>query len=146
MADDTIEVEVKPNIDEKGFAAALQRIANKIQKFGSSPTLKSLSNIGASISGVGAAYKIITDSVNALKSAISEMSELYNKQTSAEVALAQAAKNNPYLLSESVKKLKNYASELQSISTYGDEELLPFMAQLASAGRSCRLTGKINQL
>ena len=24
MADDTIEVEVKPNIDEKGFAAALQ--------------------------------------------------------------------------------------------------------------------------
>lgn len=136
MADDTIEVEVKPNIDEKGFAAALQRIANKIQKFGSSPTLKSLSNIGASISGVGAAYKIITDSVNALKSAISEMSELYNKQTSAEVALAQAAKNNPYLLSESVKKLKNYASELQSISTYGDEELLPFMAQLASAGRT----------
>lgn len=136
MADDTIEVEVKPNIDEKGFAAALQRISNKIQKFGNSPTLKSLSNIGASISGVGAAYKIITDSVNALKSAISEMSELYNKQTSAEVALAQAAKNNPYLLSTSVTKLKNYASELQSISTYGDEELLPFMAQLASAGRT----------
>ena len=136
MADDTIEVEVKPNIDEKGFTAALQRISNKIQKFGNSPTLKSLSNIGASISGVGAAYKIITDSVNALKSAISEMSELYNKQTSAEVALAQAAKNNPYLLSTSVTKLKNYASELQSISTYGDEELLPFMAQLASAGRT----------
>lgn len=136
MADDTIEVEVKPNIDEKGFAAALQRISNKIQKFGNSPTLKSLSNIGASISGVGAAYKIITDSVNALKSAISEMSELYNKQTSAEVALAQAAKNNPYLLSTSVTKLKNYASELQSISTYGDEELLPFMAQLASTGRT----------
>lgn len=136
MADDTIEVEVKPNIDEKGFAAALQRISNKIQKFGNSPTLKSLSNIGASISGVGAAYKIITDSANALKSAISEMSELYNKQTSAEVALAQAAKNNPYLLSTSVTKLKNYASELQSISTYGDEELLPFMAQLASAGRT----------
>lgn len=136
MADDTIEVEVKPNIDEKGFAAALQRISNKIQKFGNSPTLKSLSNIGASISGVGAAYKIITDSVNALQSAISEMSELYNKQTSAEVALAQAAKNNPYLLSTSVTKLKNYASELQSISTYGDEELLPFMAQLASAGRT----------
>lgn len=136
MADDTIEVEVKPNIDEKGFAAALQRISNKIQKFGNSPTLKSLSNIGASISGVGAAYKIITDSINALKSAISEMSELYNKQTSAEVALAQAAKNNPYLLSTSVTKLKNYASELQSISTYGDEELLPFMAQLASAGRT----------
>lgn len=136
MADDTIEVEVKPNIDEKGFAAALQRISNKIQKFGNSPTLKSLSNIGASISGVGAAYKIITDSVNALKSAISEMSELYNKQTSAEVALAQAAKNNPYLLSTSVTKLKNYASELQSISTYGDEELLPFMAQLTSAGRT----------
>lgn len=136
MADDTIEVEVKPNVDEKGFAAALQRISNKIQKFGNSPTLKSMSNIGASISGVGAAYKIITDSVNALKRAISEMSELYNKQTSAEVALAQAAKNNPYLLSTSVTKLKNYASELQSISTYGDEELLPFMAQLASAGRT----------
>lgn len=136
MADDTVEVEVKPNIDEKGFAAALQRIANKIQKFGSSPTLKSLSNIGASISGVGSAYKIITDSVRGLKNAIDEVSASYNKQAGAEVALTQAAKNNPYLLSESVTKLKNYASELQSISTYGDEELLPFMARLASAGRT----------
>lgn len=134
MADDTIEIEAKVN--EKGFAASLQRIANKIQKFGNSPTLKSLSNIGASVSGVGAAYKIITDSINAVTTAVKEMSDSYNTQARAETQLQQAAKNNPYLLSENVAALKNYAGELQSISTFGDEELLPFMAQLAASGRT----------
>lgn len=134
MADDTIEIEAKVN--EKGFAASLQRIANKIQKFGNSPTLKSLSNIGASVSGVGAAYKIITDSINAVTTAVKEMSESYNTQARAETQLQQAAKNNPYLLAENVAALKNYAGELQSISTFGDEELLPFMAQLAASGRT----------
>ena len=32
--------------------------------------------------------------------------------------------------------MKNYASELQKISTVGDEELIPMMAQLAAAGRT----------
>lgn len=134
MADGRITIDTK--IDEKGFASSLNRIAKKIQSFGNSPTLKALSNIGNSITGVAAGYKIVTDSIKKVSAAVKEMSEAYKTQKTAETALTQAAKNNPYLLSENVKHLKDYASELQSISTYGDEELLPFMAQLASAGRT----------
>lgn len=134
MADGRITIDTK--VDEKGLAASLNRITKEIQSFGNSPTLKALSNIGNSITGVASGYKIVTDSIKMATAAVKEMSEAYNTQKTAETALTQAAKNNPYLLSENVKHLKDYASELQSISTYGDEELLPFMAQLASAGRT----------
>ena len=40
------------------------------------------------------------------------------------------------LSTASVKALKDYASELQGITVYGDEELIPFMAQLAASGRT----------
>lgn len=134
MADGRINIDTK--VDEKGLTSSLNRIAKKIESFGNSPTLKALSNIGNSITGVASGYKIVTDSIKMATAAVKEMSKAYNIQKTAETALAQAAKNNPYLLSENVKHLKDYASELQSISTYGDEELLPFMAQLASAGRT----------
>jgi hypothetical protein len=136
MADDTIEIDVKTNVDEKGLNSGLEKITKKIEKFGNSSKLKGLANIGASLSGVGTAFKIVSDSVKAVKGTIDELSQAYTKQASAEVALTQAAKNNPYLLSTSVTNLKQYASQLQSISTYGDEELLPLMAQLASSGRT----------
>ena len=134
MEDGRITIGTK--IDEKGFSSSLNRIEKKIQSFGNSTTLKALSNIGNSITGVLSGYKIVTDSIKMATAAVKEMSEAYKTQKTAETALTQAAKNNPYLLSESVQHLKDYASELQSISTYGDEELLPYMAQLASAGRT----------
>lgn len=130
------EIEIDVGINQNEFSKGLNGIARKIKAFGNSPTLKALSNIGNSIIGVAAGYKIVTDSIAKATAAVKEMSEAYKTQKTAETALTQAAKNNPYLLSENVKHLKDYASELQSISTYGDEELLPFMAQLASAGRT----------
>ena len=130
------EIEIDVGINQNEFSKGLNRIASRLKAFGNSPSLKALSNIGNSITGVASGYKIVTDSIKKATAAVKEMSEAYKTQKTAETALTQAAKNNPYLLSESVKHLKDYASELQSISTYGDEELLPFMAQLASAGRS----------
>lgn len=136
MADDTIEIDVKTNVDEKGLNSGLEKITKKIEKFGNSSKLKSLANIGASLSGIGTVAKGIAAGIKVAKETIDELSQAYTKQASAEVALTQAAKNNPYLLSTSVTNLKQYASQLQSISTYGDEELLPLMAQLASSGRT----------
>ena len=130
------EIEIDVGINQNEFSKGLDRIASRLKAFGNSPSLKALSNIGNSITGVASGYKIVTDSIKKVTEAVKEMSEAYKTQKTAETALTQAAKNNPYLLSESVKHLKDYASELQSISTYGDEELLPFMAQLASAGRT----------
>ena len=136
MADDTIEIDVKTNVDEKGLNSGLEKITKKIEKFGNSSAMKSLANIGASLSGIGTVAKGIAAGIKVAKETIDELSQAYTKQASAEVALTQAAKNNPYLLSTSVTNLKQYASQLQSISTYGDEELLPLMAQLASSGRT----------
>ena len=130
------EIEIDVGINQNKFSKGLNRIASRLKAFGNSPSLKALSNIGNSITGVASGYKIVTDAISKVTTAVKEMSEAYKTQKTAETALTQAAKNNPYLLSESVQHLKDYASELQSISTYGDEELLPFMAQLASAGRT----------
>ena len=53
------------------------------------------------------------------------MTDAYKVQIKAETQLESAARNNPYLNDASVKALKNYAGEIQSYSTYGDEMLLP---------------------
>jgi len=82
---------------------------------------------------------VITAETKALKElvkGIDETAKAYNNQLKAEKQLETAAKNNPYLNSQTVKQLKDFASELQSIGTVGDEQLLPLMAQLASTGRT----------
>lgn len=130
------EIEIDVGINQNEFSKGLNRIASRLKAFGNSPTLKAMSNIGASISGIGSAFNLVTKAVNATKAAIDELSQKYNTQTRAEIQLQQAAKNNPYINAESVAHLKSYASELQGLTEYGDEELLPFMAQLISSGRS----------
>lgn len=60
----------------------------------------------------------------------------YRVQQNAEEALQVAAKNNPYLDSESVYNLRQFASELQSLSEIGDEVSLQVMSQLAATGRN----------
>ena len=83
------------------------------------------------IAGVAAtvAIKKTVDALNDCEAA-------YKVQRNAELALQQAAKNNPYLNSESVYNLRNFASELQSMSNIGDEQSLQVMAQLAAMGRT----------
>lgn len=71
-----------------------------------------------------------------LGEAMVECTEIYNVQANAEKALEAAAKNNPYLSERSVQNLKNYASELQAATNYGDEGTIQLMAQLAATGRT----------
>lgn len=96
-------------------------------------TLKEIkSNISANTVGyvaAGVAIKKIVDAINDCEAA-------YIVQRNAEIALQQAAKNNPYLNDESVDNLRNFASELQSMSNIGDEQSLQVMAQLAAMGRT----------
>jgi len=67
---------------------------------------------------------------------IKEAINLFGQQEKAEIRLAAAAKNNPLLSGESVRNLKAYASELQSLSIYGDEVVLQQQSFLASLGLS----------
>src|SRR5690606_39190259 len=84
----------------------------------------------------GVAIGSVAVAAKAAAAVIKDLTDAYKKQEKAETQLEAAARNNPLLSTASVKALKDYASELQGITVYGDEELIPFMAQLASAGRS----------
>lgn len=125
--DGEINIQTKINTDdiEKG----LNDLKNKLSKATGTNVVKGVVGLGAAFAGVSMAVKGAT-------AAIKATTEVYRTQKKAETQLEAAAKNNPYLDARSVKQLKSYASELQSIGTIGDEEILPLMAQLASAGRT----------
>ena len=120
MADGKIEIETSINTDgvEKG-----------------------LKNVNKSINAIKGAgmTAVIGAEVKALKSlvkGINDTADAYNNQLKAEKQLESASRNNPYLNNDSVKQLKAFASEMQGISTIGDEQLLPLMSQLATSGRT----------
>lgn len=67
---------------------------------------------------------------------VKDLSAAYAKQETAERKLAAAAANNPLLDDGNVRNIQRFASELQSVSTVGDEVTLSFAGMLASMGRS----------
>jgi len=110
------------------------KIKTKIE--GLAESLKGIKDLGLGVFGLGAIYKTLTGTVKQLYAALDDLNRAYNAQKKAEVQLATAVKNNPYLDASAARRLKDYASQLQKISTVGDEQLLPFMAQLAASGRT----------
>ena len=130
------KVTIKINADGKKAESVLSSLTEKVNKIGNSKTVKGVANLGLAFGGVTAAAQVVTKAIGAAVAALNECAEAYKTQAKAETQLAAAAKNNPYLNDSSVRALKAYAGELQSISAVGDEKLLPLMAQLASAGRT----------
>ena len=129
-----IQIEANSKQAVSGINKVTEQL-NSLQK-ASSSKLATFAKLGSAVSGVGAAFQIIGDAVKIAKAALNECTEAFKEQAKAEIQLETAAKNNPYLNDSGVRALKAYAGELQSISTVGDEKLLPLMAQLASAGRT----------
>lgn len=118
------EVLINTKIDTQGA----EKGAKDLNK-GLSSLIKSGGALGGVLTGVTMGLKASTKVIKETTAAI-------NTQIKAEKQLEVAANNNPYLDKKSVQELKNYASQLQSISTVGDEQILPLMSQLASAGRT----------
>lgn len=127
---------VKIGADVKEAKDGINKITEELNKLSKSAQESSFSKLSKSVAAFGTTFKLATDAVKKVNESIKENIELSRKQQQTETQLAAAAKNNPYLTEVSVIQLKKYAGELQSISTIGDEELLPMMAQLASAGRT----------
>ena len=144
MANDG-EIKIGTKIDESGLDKGLKNVKGKVNnaakdmnkgaKAASSFTQKMG---GIATSGVAAAAGIAGAVVAAKKfiDTMKEANEAYKVQEKAEKALQKAAENNPYLNGESVRKLKDYASELQGVSNYGDEVTIQLMSQLAASGRT----------
>ncbi len=139
------EVKINTKLDTSGVDKGIKDLNKKLDDAGKSidnagkksKTLNTnlggmnktaLATAGA-VAGVAVAVKKTVDALNDCEAA-------YKIQRNAEIALAQAAKNNPYLNNESVYNLRNFASELQSMSNIGDEVSLKVMSQLAATGRN----------
>lgn len=143
MADGEVKIDTK--LDTSGLDKGLKDMKNKLDGAGKTldagakkgkgfaDNLKGISTgavaSAGAIAGVAVAVKKTVDALNDCEAA-------YKVQRNAEIALQQAAKNNPYLNDESVYNLRNFASELQSMSNIGDEQSLQVMAQLAAMGRT----------
>lgn len=139
-------VTIKIDSDTKGAESGLNKISKELNSFANNVKKGPLDNaakLGAAVTGVGTAFSAVTGAIKTASAAIHECTEAYKAQATAERQLEVAAKNNPYLNSTSVTNLKNYATQLQKITTYGDEELLPMMAQLAASGRTEEQTMQI---
>lgn len=135
MADDG-KVSIGTEIDTSGAEKGIKGLTNKLKTLTKKLTSNEWAKAGSAISGLGVAFSGVTKAVNSVASGIKAVNDAYRVQIGAETQLQTASQNNPYLDGKSVKNLKAYASQLQSVSTFGDEELLPFMAQLASSGRT----------
>ena len=157
MADN--EVTIKTKIDESGVDKGLKSVKGKVNNAAkdmnkgakATNTLKTALNetggaassfaskMGSVAKSGGAVAAGITAAILAAKKYIETLkqaNEAYKVQEKAEKALQKAAENNPYLNRESVQRLKDYASEIQSASNFGDEGTIDVMAQLAASGRS----------
>ena len=143
MADGEVKIDIK--LDTDGLEKALKDLQNKLDEAGKklgegakkgkgfADKLKGISSgavaAAGAVAGVAVAVKKTVDALN-------ECAAAYRVQKNAEEALQIAAKNNPYLNDESVYNLRNFASELQSLSEIGDEVSLQVMSQLAATGRT----------
>lgn len=143
MADGEVKIDTK--LDTSGLDKGLKDMKNKLDGAGKTldagakkgkgfaDNLKGISTgavaAAGAVAGVAVAVKKTVDVLN-------ECAAAYRVQKNAEEALQIAAKNNPYLNDESVYNLRNFASELQSLSEIGDEVSLQVMSQLAATGRN----------
>lgn len=122
--------------DVKDVKKGLNEVAAFLNHLKKSAPLDFFAKIGSSISGITSAMSIVTKAAKAAVNVVKETTEAYKNQITAERQLESAAKNNPFLIDENIKRLKNFSSELQSLTNYGDEQLLPLMGHLAAAGRT----------
>ena len=129
----TAEYNIRSKDETKG---GLQSASSSLDAFGKNvdSVFKNIAKITAvgmaAVTGVGVAFNKLTD--------------IYGKQEKAEIQLAAAARNNPLLNGKSVVGLKEYASSLQKVSTFGDEAILPLMAMGEAMGYSEEMIKKVS--
>ena len=122
--------------DTKSAEKGIAKISKEIKGLGDSAKKNSITSLAFGLNQVTQLAGTVVNTFKKVNAAINDLTDAYKVQANAETLLETAARNNPYLNGANVTNLKNYASQLQSISVYGDEQLLPMMAQLAAAGRT----------
>lgn len=127
---------VKITSDTKEAQTGIQKVTSELNKFAKQVKGSDVVKFGVAFGAATKAVNIATAAIKKTVEAVHDLEDAYRTQIKAEKQLEVAAQNNPYLDHNSVRQLEDYASHLQSVSTVGDESLIPMMAQLASAGRT----------
>ena len=139
------EVKINTKLDTSGVDKGVKDLKTKLNDAGKTidEAGKKSKNLDTSLGGMNktalataGAVGGIAIAVKRTVDALNDCEAAYKVQRNAEIALQQAAKNNPYLNNESVYNLRNFASELQSMSNIGDEVSIKVMSQLAATGRT----------
>ena len=145
MADYNISAEI--TADASGFESGVKKaqkasknlsksVSGVIQGLGKSGLVGALGAVGLATGGVVTVLNTVTKVAKKVAQTVDECSQAYRKQYQAEIALTTAVNNNPYVDGSAVKRLKDFASEMQRVSDLGDEELLPMMADLIAKGKT----------
>lgn len=144
---DDYSINAKITADTSGFEKGIKKaqtasknfsnsITGVINKLGKSGLVGSMANLSLAVGGLKSSFSMVIKVANGVSKAINECTEAYKAQLITERALDTAIQNNPFVTGASSKALKQFANEMQKVSNYGDEELIPMMANLISLGRT----------
>ena len=143
MSDGKIEIESEINTSklakgEKEVTKSLKNIEKSVEGVNKAENsnLTTAGKLGAAATGLGIAFAAVGATAKKAKDAVIDLTSAYKTQVKAETQLQTAVNNSPYINGQGASNLKQYASYLQTISSYGDEQLIPLMSELVSAGRS----------
>lgn len=152
MADYNLKAEI--TADASGFESGVKKaekaskklsttISGVVKGLGKNGLVGALGAVGLASGGLSATLGTLVKFARQVSETMKECTEAYKKQLIAERALDTAIQNNPFITGSSSKALKEFASEMQKVSNYGDEELIPMMTNLVSLGRTESETMKI---
>lgn len=133
MSKKTVSIKIESNT--KQAVEGINKITAQLNALSKEAKSSGFAKFGAAVTGIRSSISLATDAIKLTVAAMRECSDAYRVQEKAEKALELAARNNPYLNGAGVKRLKEFAGELQKASNYGDEETIDIMAQLVSSGR-----------
>ena len=145
MAD--YDLEAKITADASGYEAGVKKaekaskklstsVSKVIQGLGKNGLVGALGAVGLASSGLSATLGSVVKIARKVSETINECTNAYKSQLIAEKALDTAIQNNPFVTGESSKALLQFASDMQKVSNYGDDELIPMMTNLISLGRT----------
>ena len=124
------------NKAEKSLKGFSDKLADSINRLGKKGLIGSVANVTLAMQGLTKSFGTVIKFAKDVGKAINECTEAYKGQVIAERALDTAIQNNPFISGASSDALKQFASEMQRVSNYGDEELIPMMTNLVSLGRT----------
>lgn len=130
------DVTIKFKADASEFEKGAKAVSGELNKISKNIKDSGVSKLTTSVKGLVGSIGAATIAAKAALKVIKDTAEAYRTQIKAEKQLEIASKNNPLISEKGIRNLKDYAGQLQKISTMGDEQLLPMMSQLVALGRS----------